>query len=387
LSYAAFLVFAGVVVLAGVYVVLRFGPNPPVTDGRPRPEGLLASNQEMALLRVSVVILVSLAAIGLAGGWIIAGWVLRPLQRISAAAEIAATGRLDHRIRLSGRNDEFRQLADTFDYMLDRLHDAFATQERFAANASHELRTPLAVAVTMIEVARADPEAQDYAVLLDRLAITNRRAIDLTEALLRLADINAVTAASERVDLSEIARAALDDHAGDAERRSVTFGARLDAAPTVGDPALLGQLASNLVQNAIRHNHAVGCAEVVTEHDRARGIVTLRVENTGPRYTAEEAGRLVEPFLRGGGRTSRGSEERGYGLGLPLVDRIAAVHGGALVVEPRTAGGLIVTVTFSDHLGRARAASRSGVAGRLTPTLPRKGGGGRTGWGEVGQPR
>src|SRR5690606_35298026 len=155
-------------------------PNPPAT-GPFRPDGALAPNQEMALLQVSVVILISLAAIGLAGGWIIAGWVLRPLQRISRAAEIAATGRLDHRIRLAGRNDEFRQLADTFDYMLERLHDAFTTQERFAANASHELRTPLAVMTTMLEVARADPEGQDYPRLIERLTITNQRTIGLTE--------------------------------------------------------------------------------------------------------------------------------------------------------------------------------------------------------------
>jgi two-component system sensor histidine kinase VanS len=351
LSYAAFLVFAGLVVLAGVYFVLRYSSYP-LTPAFPRAEGALAESQEMALLRVSALILVSLAAIGMVGGWIIAGWVLRPLQRISAAAEIAATGRLDHRIRLAGRNDEFRQLADTFDHMLDRLHDAFTTQERFAANASHELRTPLAVTATMLEVARADPEGQDYPTLVERLALTNQRTIGLTEALLRMSDANAVTAASEPVDLAAIARAVLDDHAEEARQRSVVFETQLDSAPTVGDPALLGQLVSNLVQNAIRHNDSRGQARVVTGLHRERATVVLRVENSGPCYTPEDARRLNEPFLRGAGRVTTVGAPRGYGLGLSLASRIAGVHQGSLALEPREGGGLIVTVLLHDDVRR-----------------------------------
>lgn len=344
-SYAAFLVFAGLLVLAGVYLVLRYVPYPTAFRGTPLPEGALSDNQETALLRVSVLILLTLPVIGMVGGWIIAGWVLRPLQRINAAAEIAATGRLDHRIRLAGRNDEFRQLADTFDYMLDRLHDAFATQERFAANASHELRTPLAVTATMLEVARGDPEGQDYATLIDRLTITNQRSIALTEALLRLSDANAVTAASERVDLAEVTCAALAVHADDAEERCITFETRLDPAPTEGDPALLGQLVSNLVQNAVRHNDARAYARIVTGR-RRDGAAVVRVENTGMRYSVEDAQRLSEPFLRGAGRVARTDGSRGHGLGLALVARIADVHHGRLTLAPREDGGLIATVTF-----------------------------------------
>lgn len=348
LSYAAFLVFAGLLVLAGVYVVLRYVPYPP-TFGVPPPEGALSSTQEQALLRVSVLILGSLAVIGMVGGWIIAGWVLRPLQRINAAAEIAATGRLDHRIRLAGRNDEFRQLADTFDHMLERLHDAFTTQERFAANASHELRTPLAVMTTMLEVARANPEGQDYPRLIERLTITNQRTIGLTEALLRLSDANAVTAVSEPVDLAGLVRAAICDHAAEAEERHVTFEARLAPATAVGDPALLGQLVSNLVQNAIRHNDERGEAHIETGHRPGRAGVTLQVENSGAVYTPEEARRLSEPFLRGAGRVARMGAPKGYGLGLSLVSRIVKVHQGSLDLAPRDGGGLIATVTFPDR--------------------------------------
>jgi two-component system sensor histidine kinase VanS len=340
LSYAAFLVAAGAATLLGVYVVLRYVPNYPLTPANPRENPSIAASRADILHAVvtwSLAILGALAAIGMAGGWLLAGRILRPLQDIDAAARIAATGRLDHRIRLAGRNDEFRRLADTFDHMLDRLGDAFESHERFAANASHELRTPLAVTATMLEVARADPAGQDYPQLLERLQLTNARAIGITEALLRLADANAVTAAAQPVDLATIASGAL---AG-AERRDVGIYARLDPAPATGDPALLGQLAANLIQNAVRHNVAGGQAWVRTGGDAGRA--RLSVENTGPQIAPETAARLAEPFLRGNGRTA----SEGHGLGLALVARIAAVHGGELAIAPRAGGGLVVTLTLS----------------------------------------
>ena len=267
LSYAGFLLLAGAAVLAGVYVVLRFVPNYPLTAANPRDPGGAGSRGEIldAMVKLSGAILAALAVIGLAGGWLLAGWILRPLQDINAAARIAATGRLDHRIRLGGRSDEFKQLADNFDDMLGRLDEAFGRQERFAANASHELRTPLAVTATLIDVAQAAPEEQDYPQLLERLKLTNARAIGLTEALLRLADANAVTAASEPVDLATIAADAVADTADEAEGRGVTLEERLEPAQTVGDATLLAQLAANLVQNAVRHNVPGGHARVSTQ--------------------------------------------------------------------------------------------------------------------------
>lgn len=167
LSYAGFLVAAGAIVLAAVYVVLRYVPNYPLTPlnssdvDMSRVDAVPASRDHILsrLLLLSGAALALLAAIGLAGGWLLAGWILRPLQDINAAARIAAGGRLDHRIALTGRSDEFAELADNFDHMLDRLHDAFLTQERFAANASHELRTPLAVTATMLDVAGPIPSS------------------------------------------------------------------------------------------------------------------------------------------------------------------------------------------------------------------------------------
>ncbi|MGW5878277.1 sensor histidine kinase [Nocardiopsis terrae] len=354
LGYAGFLVIAGLAVLAGIYVVLRYVPNYPLTAANPSDAHLvIPARSEIlsALVNVSGAVLLVLAVLGLVGGWFLAGWVLRPLRRINDAVLTAATGRLEHRIALSGRNDEFRQLADAFDHMLDRLQDAFEAQERFAANAAHELRTPLAVNATLLNVARRDPEGQDHPRLLERLDITNARAIELTEALLRLADANAVTAAAAPTDLAEVARGVVARHADEAKRAGVRLRHTLPPAPTVGDITLLTQLTENLVHNSLRHNTRAGTADegtasVTTGRDPRTGGALLRVENTGPVYTPQTVARLHEPFLRGQGRVSTG---QGHGLGLALVARVVDVHGGTLELWPRQAregGGLTVTVTL-----------------------------------------
>jgi two-component system sensor histidine kinase VanS len=348
-SYALFLVVAGGVLLVGIYLVLRYVPGYPFAPRDPSefsPHVSSRSETLAALIRVSGILLAGLAVIGIGGGWILAGWILRPLQRINEAAQVAATGRLDHRIRLSGRNDEFRELADSFDHMLDRLHDAFTVQERFAANASHELRTPLTVNATLLDVARRNPDEQDYATLLERLAITNARAIGLTEALLRLADANSIMANSEPTDLSKIVRDALDECADEAEEDHVLIDTDLHPAPTIGDATLLRQLTTNLIQNAIRHNSPSGYAFVATVYDPPRSVVRLRVENSGRRYTPKQVELFTEPFLRGDGRVRRSDHEQGYGLGLALVARIVTVHGGTLKLFPRAEGGLTVTVSL-----------------------------------------
>ncbi|MDA0169151.1 HAMP domain-containing histidine kinase [Solirubrobacter taibaiensis] len=316
LSYAAFLVAAGLMVAVGVWIIVRTYPNYPLTAANPRDQSAVPTRAEVldTVVKASAVVLTALAAIGLGGGWLLAGWILRPLDDINEAARLAASGRLDHRIRLSGRSDEFKALADNFDHMLERLDDAFTSQERFAANASHELRTPLTVTATMLDVARAEQDSE----LLRRLQVTNARAIGLTEALLRLADANAVSAAFEPVDLAQIVRDA---------------GVDGELAPTIvhGDPDLLAQLVENLIRNAAQH----GTGETRVSTSSA----TLRVENAGPEIPHPE--RLVEPFLRGNARTGSG-----HGLGLALVARITEVHGGTLTLDPCEGGGLIVTVVF-----------------------------------------
>ncbi|HEV7949542.1 MAG TPA: HAMP domain-containing sensor histidine kinase, partial [Glaciihabitans sp.] len=210
------------------------------------------------------------------------------------------------------------------------------------ANASHELRTPLAVMNTMLDVAHRSPQSQDYPTLVERLRITNDRAIGLTESLLRLADADAVGAVATPVNLADVVRLSLIDTADDAANRAVTITSYLETAVVIGDAELLGQLVTNVVQNAIRHSGSAGHARISTHSDSSRRTVVLQVESSGESFSADDAARLTEPFLRGAGRIASG--DRGYGLGLALVQRITDLHGGMLAIAPREGGGLTLNV-------------------------------------------
>src|SRR4051812_21338271 len=258
LSYAAFLMLAGAVLLAAGYFSLSRGVHPGVIF-------LVRSHAD--LLRnfapIAAVVMAFLLVFGLLGGWFLAGRMLAPLARITDATSTAATGSLSHRIRLEGRNDEFRELADAFDAMLARLEAHVAEQQRFAANASHELRTPLAVTQTLLEVARNDPN-RDNGELVERLHHVNTRAIDLTEALLLLSRADRRSFAREQVDLSLIAEEATETLLSLAEARGLTIETSGDMAPTIGSQALLLQMTTNLVHNAIVHNVPEGGVWVTT---------------------------------------------------------------------------------------------------------------------------
>src|SRR6059058_6246743 len=314
LSYAGFLMLAGAVLLAAMYVSLSRGVHPGV---------IFIVESHEALLRefapTAAIVLAFLFVFGLVGGWLLAGRMLAPLTRITDATRIAATGSLSHRIELEGRTDEFRELADAFDTMLARLeaHVAeqqrlAAEQQRFAANASHELRTPLAVTQTLLDVARNDPSGENGE-LVDRLYAVNTRAIDLTEALLLLSRADQRSFTREHVDLSLIAEEATETLLPLAEKGGVTIETSGETTPTIGSHALLLQLATNLVQNAIVHNlPAQGTVSVTTGVHPTN--VVLTVENTGERLTPQLVSTLAEPFLRASKRIR--ADHAGVGLGL-----------------------------------------------------------------------
>jgi two-component system sensor histidine kinase VanS len=339
LSYAGFLMIAGALLLATVWVFLlryvpdraRFGPGP----SSPTRSDLLD-----AFAPGAAEALAFLLAFGLVGGWFLAGRMLAPLTRITTATRRAAAGSLSHRIELEGRQDEFRELADNFDVMLERLEAHVAEQQRFAANASHELRTPLAVTQTLLDLARNDPNS-DPGELVDRLHAVNARAIGLTEALLLLSRADQRSFTRERVDLSLIAEEVTETLLPLAEKQGVTIQATGDITPTIGSHALLLQMTTNLVHNAIVHNlPEQGTAWVATSvHPKT---VVLSVENTGEKLTPQKASTLVEPFQRGTGRIR--DDHAGVGLGLAIVDSITRAHDGTLTLTPRPAGGLRVTV-------------------------------------------
>jgi two-component system, OmpR family, sensor histidine kinase VanS len=337
LSYAGFLMLAGVLMLAAVWMFyLR---RLPMTPNRIT---ILPSNYLVMrhFAPTAGIVLAFLLVFGLLGGWILADRMLAPLTRITDATRTAATGSLSHRIRLSGRSDEFRELADAFDTMLAQLEAHVAEQQRFAANASHELRTPLAITQTLLDVARSDPN-RDSGALDERLRAINARAIDLTEALLLLSRAGQRSFAREHVDLSLIAEEATETLLPLAEKHGVTIETSGDIAPTVGSRALLLQMTTNLLHNAIVHNLPEhGTVQLST--DIYPGSVMLTVENTGEKLTPQLVSTLTEPFQRGTERV-RG-DHAGVGLGLAIVKSLIRAHDGTLTLTPRAAGGLCVRV-------------------------------------------
>src|SRR5919109_1913561 len=334
LSYAGFLMLACSLMLAAVWVsLLRYIPDG-VTYGLP----WFAPNRSDPLNGFTLpaaFVLAFLLVFGLLGGWILAGRMLAPLTRITDATRTAATGSLSHRIQLEGRKDEVRELADAFDTMLERLETHVAEQQRFAANASHELRTPLAITQTLLDVARDDPN-RDTGELVDRLHAVNTRAIDLTEALLLLSRTDQQSFTRERVDLSLIAEEATETLLPLAEKRGLTIETSGDTTPTIGSHALLLQLSTNLVHNAIVHNLAEHGIVWVTTSIQPKSVV-LTVENTGEKLTPQLVATLAEPFRRGTERIR--TDHAGVGLGLAIVKSITQAHEGTLALSPRAAGG------------------------------------------------
>jgi two-component system sensor histidine kinase VanS len=335
LSYAGFLMVAGAVLLAVGYLSLSRGVHPGV---------IFMVRSHADLLRyfapIAAMVMAFLLVFGLLGGWILAGRMLAPLARITDATRLAATGSLSHRIELEGRKDEFRELADSFDAMLARLEAHVAEQQRFAANASHELRTPLAITQTLLDVARKDQNGGNGE-LVDRLHAVNTRAIDLTEALLVLSRADQRSFTREPVDLSLIAEEATETLLPLAEKRGVTVETSGDLTPTIGSAALLQQLSTNLVNNAIVHNLPERGTVWVTTSIHSQSAV-LTVENTGEQLTAQLVSTLGEPFRRASERIR--TDHAGVGLGLAIAKSITQAHDGTLTLAARAAGGLCVTV-------------------------------------------
>jgi two-component system sensor histidine kinase VanS len=346
LSYAGFLMLAGVLLLAAGWVFLT----------RVRHVGLVFEpDYRYSVLRdfapIAAIVMAFLLVFGLVGGWLLAGRMLAPLARITDATRVAATGSLAHRIQLPGRKDEFRELADAFDTMLARLEAHVAEQQRFAANASHELRTPLAITRTLLDVARNDPN-RDNGELDERLRTVNARAIDLTDALLLLSRADQRSFVPEHVDLSLVAEEAAETLLPLAERRGLIIETSGDMTPTLGSSALMLQMTTNLVHNAIVHNLPEHGTVQITTSAHPNGVV-LTVENTGEKLTPHLVATLDEPFQRGTERIR--TDHAGVGLGLAIVKSITQAHDGTLTLIPRAAGGLRVTVQLPaapPHTGR-----------------------------------
>ncbi|MEU9590668.1 HAMP domain-containing sensor histidine kinase [Streptomyces sp. NPDC048219] len=296
------------------------------------------------LLSRSLLALLGLAVIAFAFGYAMAGRVLSPLGRITRTARAVAGSDLSRRIELDGPDDELKELADTFDDMLERLQRAFTAQQRFVGNASHELRTPLAINRTLLEVHLSDPNAPvELQQLGKTLLATNERSEQLVEGLLLLARSDNQIVERKPVDLAEVAGQAIDQVHAEAETKGVRIEGEREPAVVQGNGVLLERIALNLVQNAVRYNVAEqGWVEVTTAVENGQAV--LVVTNTGPVVPAYEIDNLFEPFRRL--RTERTGSDKGVGLGLSIVRSVARAHGGHIYARPREGGGLVMRVTL-----------------------------------------
>ncbi|WP_344032933.1 HAMP domain-containing sensor histidine kinase [Leucobacter iarius] len=356
-AFGAIAFGSGALIIAALYLFMRFVPTYITAGGTPPPEGgtgdfgrakpaVPGGNLSDALqitevsaildtlLWAGIAILLVISALASWVGWVVSGRMVRPLARIAEAAKRAGDGRLDHRIALTGPQDEIQDLADTFDRTLDRLERAFSAHERFAANAAHELRTPLTATKTILDIARAHPGSVDAATVFEQIGRNNDRSIGTVQALLDLTSAEAARIETESVDLSEL----LETVVARAVPEAISPVLRLRPTTVQADPLLLETLVENLVQNAVRHNDERGLLEISTN-----GSVHawLRIENTGPEIAEDELARLTEPMYR-----ARRSNAPGNGLGLAIARSIAEAHSAELTLAARPGGGLIAELTL-----------------------------------------
>lgn len=366
LGYAGLIVGSGLVLITLIYLYMRFVPSyriagirsaePPV-DATSGPSGPVdgvdvtgADDFLENLLAASALALVLMALLSGAVGWLVARRIVRPLGEIGEAARRAASGALDHRVALDGPPDEIQRLADTFDQMLASLERSFAAQRRFTANASHELHSPLATTKTMIDVvlSRPDPDPAELRDLVERVRDVNQGNIETVDALLDLATAEHAAGRPEPVDLAALTASVAADLRDDAAGVDVELEGPEGDALAWATPVLVRQAVTNLVRNAVRHNHRGGRATLTVGAGPEHAWIT--VSNTGPDVAPSDVAALVEPFVRGAGRTvTRG---RGHGLGLAIAVASVAADGGSLALAARAGGGLTATVELPSAAAR-----------------------------------
>ena len=369
--YGGLFLIAGGVLIAILYMIFsRNFPGAPLAEGIFAPPGrhpppprpplsraeMQAVGQQLgrhrdemisSLLWESLVALAAVTAAAVGFGWLMAGRALRAVRHITDTARRVAGSNLHERIALTGPQDELKELADTFDAMLERLDASFDGQRHFAANASHELRTPLATSRTLLEVAVAQQRVPaELRQVIDSVLAASARSELILDGLLTLARCENQVTERLPVDLSDIAAGAVEETAAEAAAAGVTVDAAPFPAPTAGDPVLLERLALNLVRNGIQHNHPGGWVTVTTRMAAAPGTCELEVINSGPLVPPDQVGTLFDPFRRLGG--NRTANPHGAGLGLSIVRSIVQAHGGQLAADARADGGLTVRIRLGD---------------------------------------
>jgi len=302
------------------------------------------------LAMASLIALGVMTVAALALGWFMAGRALRPVRKMTAAAQRISEDNLHERLALTGPDDELKELGDTMDGLLARLESAFAAQRRFVANASHELRTPLTTMRASLDVALAKPEPVPPQTVA--LAARLRAELDKTDALLE--SFLVLARAQHRqtrhrhlsgyraLPLDYAVGAALADQAAAIGAMNLTVQdiSGPGGAWVAGDQALLSRLVGNVIGNAVCHNINGGWIRIATQTNGGRA--SLIVENGGQVLDQRQVDELAQPFRRLG--ADRTGSDKGSGLGLSIVAAIAEAHGGTLDLQARDGGGLRVRV-------------------------------------------
>ena len=355
LFYAAGIFAAGLVVL--VVVTMPFASIQSTTPAGHATTGAVTRAGHGIgpgqLLTYSVIALAVLIPIALLLGWLIAGRFLQPLRSITSTAKAISSGNLDQRLNLGEPSDELTELGQTLDDLFARLEASFDAQRHFVANASHELRTPLTGLRTLLEVALANPTADAEmlrSVCREALALGQHQE-RLVQALLALATSERGVTRRDTLDLGHIAQRVLADRRDQAAAQEVRLVERFAPATTTGDARLIETLAANLIDNAIRHNHPGGYAEIATAGDGKHA--TLTVTNSGRVIGDDQLQRLLQPFQRLAGE--RNGHRDGYGLGLAIVNAVAKAHHATLTTKAHPEGGLCIVVQFKETSGSHHA--------------------------------
>ncbi len=314
-------------------------------------------NAELLWSGVALAIM-TLASFGL--GWYMAGRVLRPVRTIARTAQSISARNLNKRLDLDGPDDEFKELGDTLDQLLERLQAAFDSQRHFVANASHELRTPLTVERSLLQIALSDhnPTVESLLATCEKALLNTEQQQHLIDGLLTLAKSEGGLDEREPCDLARITEHVLLAPRSDTHRLGLTINRTLRPAPVEGDPRLLERLIANLIDNAIHHNTLGGHVEIATKTRNQHAVLT--VTNTGPVIPIEEIQRLFEPFQRLNG--TRTQNNNGHGLGLSIVQAIANAHEATITSQAQPDGGLAIEVSFPRSEKKPRE--------RLGPQMP-----------------
>jgi signal transduction histidine kinase len=367
--YSLLFLAAGAGLLTITYLLVRSATSgeidksllpSPVTPGQPLSKPPPTTAQKQALLKAqslathafdmhqlvtrSGIALVVMTVLAVALGWFVAGRILRPLRTMTAATQRISEHNLHERLALPGPRDEVKDLSDTIDGLLHRLEAAFDAQRRFVANASHELRTPLTLSRALLEVTLADPDAtvDDLRTMGQELIASGEQQEQLIEALLTLATSTSELERHEPFDLSDVTADVLRGPRPEIGGLGLDVRTTIAPAPAIGDPRLAKRLVANLVDNAVRHNVTGGHVTIATRTEARHAVLTIA--NSGPIIPADDIDRLFQPFQRL--HCDRAHHPDGLGLGLSIVQSIAAAHHGALRARPRPGGGLHVEVRF-----------------------------------------